>query len=153
MSQKTLTLLKNNFKLQPIYSNINKTHFNYISKKNFLFRTKQKLNDTQEILLNLNEGTKISFYSKVQVCKDGFVLRFLFPDSESIVGFKTCQYIYLEANHPKFDKPLKRPYHPVSLDTDKGFIDIMIKVYPKEENGSSIYGAFSNYLAELEVIF
>jgi len=91
------------------------------------------------------DGVKISFYSKVQVSKDGYVLRFLLPNSEHITGFKTCQYIKLESVLRDSNEILSRPYHPISLDTDKGFIDILIK-----ECG--INAKFSHHLLNLQVI-
>jgi hypothetical protein len=98
-------------------------------------------------LQELNE-TKISFFSKISICKNCYVLRFMFPTSDHSTNLKICQYVYLSANIN--NQIISKPYHPISLDTDKGFIDIMIKVYPKETADPS-YGVFSNYLFNLEV--
>ncbi len=121
-----------------------------IYSKSFMFKNKTTKNGIEGILIKYPDGVKISFYSKVQVCKDGYVMRFLLPESEDTVGFRTCEYIYLEATPDTSDKAIKRPYHPISLDTDRGFVDIMIKVYPKEESNLN-FGLFSNLLNSLEV--
>jgi hypothetical protein len=97
--------------------------------------------------LELNE-TKISFFSKINICKNCYVLRFMLPTSDQSTNLKICQYVYLSANIN--NQIVSKPYHPISLDTDKGFIDIMIKVYPKETADPN-YGVFSNYLYNLEV--
>jgi cytochrome-b5 reductase len=91
---------------------------------------------------------KISFHSKIQISKDGHVLRFIVPEETSSSKFKTCRYVYLEGIPTKTGEVMKRPYHPISLDTDKGFIDIFIKVY--EKNPREKFGIFSNYLANLQ---
>jgi len=101
-----------------------------------------------KIKSDLTEEIKISFYSKIQICKNGYVLRFLLPDSEKTLNLKVCQYVYLSAMLN--NKIVSKPYHPISLDNDKGFIDIMIKVYQKEGEDLN-YGIFSNYLSNLEV--
>jgi hypothetical protein len=95
----------------------------------------------------LNE-TKISFFSKINICKNCYVLRFMLPTSDHSTNLQICQYVYLSANIN--NQIISKPYHPISLDTDKGFIDIMIKVYPKETADPN-YGVFSNYLFNLEV--
>jgi cytochrome-b5 reductase len=127
-----------------------KNFFNF-PKRNFMNISKQKAEMDKSLLINQQEGVKISYYSKIQVCKDGFVFRFLLPESESIVGHKICHYIYLEATLPN-GKILRRPFNPISLDTDKGFIDIMIKIYPKDIDNAN-FGLFSNFLSTLEVSF
>jgi NAD(P)H-flavin reductase len=89
---------------------------------------------------------KISFHSKIQLSKDGQVLRFLLPEQNSNLGIKSCQYINLSGN-PIANEPMERPYHPISLDTDRGFLDILVKVYNKTPRER--YGIFSNYLSNL----
>jgi hypothetical protein len=127
-------------------SNIFKNTFINFSKNNYT--SKSNYSDVNNLT---NNEFKISFYSKIQISKESYVFRFLLPDSETIIGNKVCEYIYLEATMPN-NKIFKRPYHPISLDTDKGFIDLMVKIYPKELADPE-YGIFSNYLNTLEVIY
>ncbi len=140
-------------------------YFNNINNcKTFFSKLKPAINTNTKPLtsdnsyLPFNPSVKISFYSKAQVSKDSYVLRFLLPDSDYSVGFKTCQYIILE--DVIADEAVKKPYHPISLDVDKGFIDILIKVYTSDNTtitntnsnkDSSIFGQFSNHLMNLQV--
>lgn len=134
------------------YSSTNRNNILVINipKKTFLFAKSKPL---EKVLLNESnkEGVKITFYSKAQVSKESYVLRFLLPDSDSVAGFNTCQYVNLQALESNSEK---RPYHPISLDTDKGFIDFLIKVYSNPDRTqakSDNYGLFSNYLINLQV--
>jgi hypothetical protein len=120
---------------------------NFSEKMNLNLNTEKNNISTN----NPNEIIKISFHSKLQICKDGYVLRFLLPEENMQLGFKTCQYVYLEGKVNNSLGMMKRPYHPISLDTDKGFLDVLVKVYQK--NGLEQYGLFSNYLVSLEVIY
>jgi len=104
--------------------------------------------DSASDATNETFNMKISFHSKIQISKDGYVLRFIVPEESSSSKFKTCRYVYLEGILTKTGEVMKRPYHPISLDTDKGFIDIFIKVY--EKNPREKFGIFSNYLANLQ---
>ncbi len=129
-----------------------KNYFYKFTSRSFLYKFKNKsTNLDNNNHLNLNkEGVKISFYSKAQVSKDGYILRFLLPNSDYPAGFKTCQYVMLEGSPDYSNEAIKRLYHPISMDSDKGFVDILIKVY--EKNGfNKEFGIFSNYLANLQV--
>jgi NAD(P)H-flavin reductase len=92
---------------------------------------------------------KITFNFKAQIAKNSFILRFLLPDNDKPLGFNICQHVLLESEVPELGK-LKKAFQPISSDTDTGFIDFLVKVYPKKEVDKE-YGAFSNHLANLEV--
>ncbi|KAJ8245719.1 hypothetical protein GJAV_G00273760 [Gymnothorax javanicus] len=76
--------------------------------------------------------------------------RFALPSPEHILGLPIGQHIYLSA---KIDGNLVvRPYTPVSSDDDKGFVDLVIKIYyknvhPKFPEG----GKMSQYLEGLRI--
>jgi hypothetical protein len=126
-----------------------KNFFVNFSKKNFISLNPLRAKSSEDSNL-LNKGAvKISYYSKIQVCRDAYVFRFLLPESDCLVGHKICQYINLEATMPN-GEILRRPFNPISLDTDKGFIDIMVKIYAKDVENKN-YGMFSNFLSTLEV--
>lgn len=126
-----------------------KNFFVNFSNKNFISLNQLRAKSSEDNIL-LNKGAvKISYYSKIQVCKDAYVFRFLLPESDCLVGHKICQYINLEATMPNGEIH-RRPFNPISLDTDRGFIDIMVKIYPKDFENKN-YGMFSNFLSTLEV--
>ncbi|XP_061662212.1 NADH-cytochrome b5 reductase 3-like [Syngnathoides biaculeatus] len=76
--------------------------------------------------------------------------RFALPSAEHVLGLPVGQHIYLSA---KIDgKLVVRPYTPTSSDDDKGYVDLVIKVYfkdvhPKFPEG----GKMSQYLESLRV--
>uniref|UniRef100_A0A0B6Y0A4 NADH-cytochrome b5 reductase n=1 Tax=Arion vulgaris TaxID=1028688 RepID=A0A0B6Y0A4_9EUPU len=76
--------------------------------------------------------------------------RFALPTPDHILGLPVGQHIYLTA---QLDGQLViRPYTPVSSDDDKGFMDLVVKVYfknvhPKFPEG----GKMSQYLESLEI--
>ena len=146
-SQRNLNLLKNKFLV-----NTSIKSFNFRNHKSETFKSASDVGIEKGDICTINrlEPLKISFYSKIQICKDCFVLRFLLPQEDKTAGFKICHYVLLEATLPKLGQVVKREYHPISLDTDKGFVDFLIRVYPHQNNDDS-YGSFSNYLADLEV--
>ncbi|XP_049616867.1 NADH-cytochrome b5 reductase 3 [Syngnathus scovelli] len=84
------------------------------------------------------------------VSHDTRKFRFALPSGEHILGLPVGQHIYLSA---KIDgKLVVRPYTPTSSDDDKGYVDLVIKVYfknvhPKFPEG----GKMSQYLESLRI--
>ncbi|XP_057712133.1 NADH-cytochrome b5 reductase 3-like [Corythoichthys intestinalis] len=84
------------------------------------------------------------------VSHDTRKFRFALPSGEHVLGLPVGQHIYLSA---KIDgKLVVRPYTPTSSDDDKGYVDLVIKVYfknvhPKFPEG----GKMSQYLESLGI--
>ncbi|XP_051911561.1 NADH-cytochrome b5 reductase 3 [Hippocampus zosterae] len=84
------------------------------------------------------------------VSHDTRKFRFALPSREHVLGLPVGQHIYLSA---KIDGKLAvRPYTPTSSDDDKGYVDLVIKVYfknvhPKFPEG----GKMSQYLESLRI--
>lgn len=76
--------------------------------------------------------------------------RFALPSPQHILGLPVGKHVYLSA---RIDGDIVvRPYTPVSSDDDKGFVDIVVKIYfrdvhPKFPEG----GKMSQYLESLQV--
>lgn len=76
--------------------------------------------------------------------------RFQLPSQEHVLGLPVGNHIYLSA---KVDgKLVVRPYTPISSDDDKGFVELMIKIYragvhPKFPSG----GKMTQYLDALKI--
>lgn len=117
-----------------------------IFSKNFATKLKTVLNEKTDDAIS---PVKITFNFKAQIAKNSFILRFLLPDNDKPLGINVCQHVLLESEVPELGK-MKKPFQPISSDTDTGFIDFLVKVYPKKET-SKEYGAFSNHLINLEV--
>ncbi|NXO04054.1 NB5R3 reductase, partial [Rhinopomastus cyanomelas] len=87
---------------------------------------------------------------KEEVSHDTRRFRFALPSTDHVLGLPVGQHIYLSA---RVDGALVvRPYTPVSSDDDKGFVDLVVKVYfrnihPKFPDG----GKMSQYLDSLKI--
>lgn len=87
---------------------------------------------------------------KEEISHDTRRFRFGLPSSEHILGLPTGQHIYLSCTIN--DKFVSRSYTPVSSDNDKGFMDLVVKVYfsnvnPKFPNG----GLMTQHLESLKI--
>ncbi|XP_048865768.1 NADH-cytochrome b5 reductase 3 [Brienomyrus brachyistius] len=76
--------------------------------------------------------------------------RFSLPTADHVLGLPIGQHIYLSA---KVDGNLVvRPYTPVSSDDDKGFVDLVVKIYYKNVNPKFPEGGkMSQYLESLRI--
>ncbi|XP_063479062.1 NADH-cytochrome b5 reductase 3 isoform X2 [Symphalangus syndactylus] len=76
--------------------------------------------------------------------------RFALPSPQHILGLPVGQHIYLSA---RIDGNLViRPYTPVSSDDDKGFVDLVIKVYFKDTHPKfPAGGKMSQYLESMQI--
>ncbi|NXC14890.1 NB5R3 reductase, partial [Corythaeola cristata] len=87
---------------------------------------------------------------KEEVSHDTRRFRFALPSIDHVLGLPVGQHIYLSA---RIDGALVvRPYTPVSSDDDKGFVDLVVKIYfrgvhPKFPDG----GKMSQYLDSLKI--
>ncbi|XP_019399920.1 PREDICTED: NADH-cytochrome b5 reductase 3 [Crocodylus porosus] len=87
---------------------------------------------------------------KEEVSHDTRRFRFALPTREHILGLPIGQHIYLST---RIDGNLViKPYTPVSSDDDKGFVDLVVKIYfrgvhPKFPDG----GKMSQYLDSLKI--
>ncbi|ETE62069.1 NADH-cytochrome b5 reductase 3, partial [Ophiophagus hannah] len=87
---------------------------------------------------------------KEHVSHDTRKFRFALPSPRHVLGLPVGQHIYLSA---RIDGNLViRPYTPVSSDDDKGFVDLVVKIYfkgvhPKFPEG----GKMSQYLENLKM--
>ncbi|XP_034382648.1 NADH-cytochrome b5 reductase 3 [Cyclopterus lumpus] len=84
------------------------------------------------------------------VSHDTRKFRFALPSPEHILGLPIGQHIYLSA---RIDgKLVVRPYTPVSSDDDKGYVDLVVKIYFKDVNPKFPEGGkMSQYLESLRI--
>uniref|UniRef100_A0A8R1DHG7 NADH-cytochrome b5 reductase n=1 Tax=Caenorhabditis japonica TaxID=281687 RepID=A0A8R1DHG7_CAEJA len=87
---------------------------------------------------------------KFEISHDTRKFRFGLPSKDHILGLPTGQHVYLSAHID--GKLVVRPYTPVSSDEDKGFVDLMIKVYFKNTNEKFPDGGkMSQHLESLKI--
>ncbi|XP_063073516.1 NADH-cytochrome b5 reductase 3 [Engraulis encrasicolus] len=121
-------------------------------------------NSIRDLIFNLLFGKKkpaitlkdptikynLKLIDKEIISHDTRKFRFALTSPEEVLGLPIGQHIYLSA---KIDGNLVvRPYTPVSSDDDKGFVDLVIKIYyknvhPKFPEG----GKMSQYVESLRV--
>jgi cytochrome-b5 reductase len=82
----------------------------------------------------VNDETKyaLPLIKKTIVSHDTRKFRFGLPSNDHILGLPIGQHVYLSA---KVDgKLVVRPYTPISSDDEKGYVELMIKVYFRNVN-------------------
>ncbi|XP_072915906.1 NADH-cytochrome b5 reductase 3-like isoform X2 [Hemitrygon akajei] len=97
-----------------------------------------------------NTKYALRLIDKEVVTRDTRRFRFALPSTEHVLGLPIGQHIYLSARVN--GQLVVRPYTPVSSDDDKGYVDLVIKVYfkgvhPKFPEG----GKMSQYLENLRI--
>jgi cytochrome-b5 reductase len=129
----------------PVLAGVGVVAMTAILAKMFLFNKKKKTPITLEdpmmkYPLNLVDNEKLS--------PDTRRFRFALPSMEHVLGLPVGQHIYLTV---KIDGNLViRPYTPVSSDDDKGFMDLVVKVYFKDTNPKFPEGGkMSQYLENM----
>jgi len=92
----------------------------------------------------------LKLVDKEVISHDTRRFRFALPSMEHILGLPVGQHIYLTA---KVNGELViRPYTPVSSDDDKGYMDLVIKVYFKDTHPKfPAGGKMSQYLEDMEI--
>ncbi|KAJ8258036.1 hypothetical protein GJAV_G00192450 [Gymnothorax javanicus] len=114
----------------------------------FLFRKRKKCNPIT--LLDPTVKYPLRLIDKEVLSHDSRRFRFALPSPKHILGLPVGKHVYLSA---RIDGGIVvRPYTPVSSDDDKGFVDIVVKIYfknvhPKFPEG----GKMSQYLESLQV--
>ncbi|CAG04147.1 unnamed protein product [Tetraodon nigroviridis] len=84
------------------------------------------------------------------VSHDTRKFRFALPSPEHVLGLPIGQHIYLTARIS--GNLVVRPYTPVSSDDNKGFVDLVVKVYFKDVNPKFPEGGkMSQYLESLKI--
>ncbi|XP_072047871.1 NADH-cytochrome b5 reductase 3-like isoform X3 [Amphiura filiformis] len=120
----------------------------FLSKRLSLKKTKKKKGPVT--LLDPEEKYQLELADKEVVSHDTRKFRFALPSKDHILGLPVGQHIYLTA---RIDgKLVIRPYTPVTSDDDKGYMDLVIKVYfknvhPKFPDG----GKMSQYLEAMAI--
>ncbi|KAF7139706.1 hypothetical protein CNMCM5793_007448 [Aspergillus hiratsukae] len=70
-------------------------------------------------------------------------MRFEFADKEAVSGLEVASCLYTKYHPVGADKPVARPYTPVSDEEEPGYLDLIVKVYPN--------GAMSEHLHSMKV--
>ncbi|KAK0400644.1 hypothetical protein QR680_015365 [Steinernema hermaphroditum] len=101
-------------------------------------------------LLNPQTKYPLRLIQKAIVSHNTRKFRFALPSDQHVLGLEPGQHVYLSAKIG--GQLIVRPYTPISSDDDKGFVELMIKVYfkdvhPKFPDG----GKMSQHLESLNI--
>ncbi|XP_015197684.1 NADH-cytochrome b5 reductase 1 [Lepisosteus oculatus] len=101
-------------------------------------------------LLDPNVKYQLRLIDKEVISHDTRKFRFALPTPDHILGLPVGKHVYLSA---RIDGNLVvRPYTPVSSDDDKGFVDLVVKIYFKNVNPKFPEGGkMSQYLESLQI--
>ena len=80
-----------------------------------------------KVALNKNEFVQLKLIKKTEVSHDTRIFRFGLQSEEHILGLPIGQHVMVSANIKGSD--VQRAYTPISSDDDKGYVDLLIKVY------------------------
>ena len=110
----------------------------------------QKHSGPLKTLQDPNEKYLLPLIEKEEISHDTRKYRFGLPSKEHILGLPVGQHIHLSAQIN--GELVIRSYTPVSSDDDKGFVDLVVKVYrknvhPKFPDG----GKMTQYLDEMKL--
>jgi len=76
---------------------------------------------------------KLKLSKKIKVSSDTNIYRFAFPDERQVLGLPIGKHVIFSAHIKTKDEPagelIDRKYTPISMVTQKGYVDFLIKIY------------------------
>jgi len=108
----------------------------------YLSNESQAKENESNVALNPKEFIAFTLKEVFPVNHNTKIFRFALPDNKTL-GLPVASCIMIKVpNGDKDGKDLARPYTPITLDSQKGYFEMMIKVYPN--------GIASNYIFNLK---
>ncbi|XP_055333746.1 NADH-cytochrome b5 reductase 3-like [Paramacrobiotus metropolitanus] len=95
----------------------------------FVTKYMNKKKSHPKTLVDPEQKVRLPLLEKIIVSHDTRIYRLGLPSEEHVLGLPIGQHIYLTANIE--GKTVIRPYTPISSDDDKGYTDLLVKVYFK----------------------
>lgn len=86
-------------------------------------------NEPRPIFLNSREWRKTLLHSKKKVSWDTRIFRFKLDHDDQALGLPTGQHLMIRLRDPVTREAIIRSYTPISQTTQKGYCDVLIKVY------------------------
>jgi len=136
------------WKTLPVLVGVGVVAITAVLAKVFLFSGKKK--QSPVTLKDSSIKYPLKLIDKEVISHDTRRFKFALPSAEHILGLPVGQHIYLTIKQD--GQLIIRPYTPTSSDDDKGFMDLVIKVYfknvhPKFPEG----GKMSQYLENMSI--
>lgn len=115
-----------------------------------MFRWLSSLSAPPKLLQDPETKYEVPLIEREEISHDTRRFRFGLPSDKHVLGLPIGQHIHLTIRLD--DSPVIRPYTPVTSDDDKGYFDLVIKVYfkgvhPRFPDG----GKMSQYLNDMKI--
>mmetsp|Transcript_31111 Transcript_31111/g.69120 ORF Transcript_31111/g.69120 Transcript_31111/m.69120 type:complete len:849 (+) Transcript_31111:85-2631(+) len=105
---------------------------------------------TELVALNPREKISLRMTERIEVSPNSRIYRFALPSPEHKLGLPCGKHLFVYANVN--GESVMRAYTPISSDDDKGKLDLLIKVYFKNQHPNFPEGGkMSQYLDSLQV--
>jgi len=100
-------------------------------------------------VLNPREKLTLKLIEKEVITHDVRRYRFALPKPDDTLGLPICKHMFVSTTID--GKLVSRPYTPVSCDEDKGYVDLVLKIYPPAPPRFPDGGALSQYVDSLDI--
>lgn len=148
-SKSTSEMASNGFVIVPIIVGVVVVVATAVLAK-FFFLKKRKVSKNSITLVDPTVKYDLKLVEKEEISHDTRRFRFELPSAEHVLGLPVGQHIHLIAAIN--GAPVVRPYTPVSSDNDKGFVDLVVKIYFKNVNPKFPEGGkMSQYLENMKI--
>eukprot|EP00483_Globobulimina_turgida_P009216 UN09235 len=91
----------------------------------------------------IDEYTKFKLIKKTQYNHDCIIFRFELQTKQTRLGLRIGNHLRIKYEDDTGAVPISRAYTPISDDSDLGYFDLLIKIYPN--------GEMSQYLSKMKV--
>lgn len=92
------------------------------------------------VFLDSKIWTKATLHRKTSISWDSRIFTFKFEHNDQILGLPTGHHLVMRLRDPVTREAIIRSYTPISEQTTKGYLDILVKVYfdTKEQKGGKM---------------
>lgn len=96
--------------------------------------------EPRPVFLSSRSWTKTVLHAKRTISWDTRIFRFKLEHEEQRIGLLTGQHLMIRLRDPVTREAIIRPYTPLSHEMQKGFMDVLVKVYfdTKERKGGKM---------------
>ncbi|KAK9436787.1 Nitrate reductase [Metarhizium brunneum] len=84
---------------------------------------------SRSVFLDSKVWTKATLQEKISVSSDSKIFRFKLDHAEQEVGLPVGQHLMMRLRDPVTRESIIRAYTPISEGTDRGWLDVLIKIY------------------------
>jgi len=105
----------------------------------------------REVFLQPKSWTKAILHAKKTVSSDTRIFTFKLDHDDQALGLPTGQHLMIRLRDPVTREAIVRSYTPISHQSRKGFLDVLVKVYFPSADGSATGGRMSMAMESLPI--